>query len=109
MEQYATDYIYPPFTLSSYVGINQDGMCVSCTFHKIFTRDSYSHYLIISGKHDVCTDGQGNEHCCGFTPLLCEQISHFIQKNEDKMSRNMKATAQNLMCKNDVVTPSLKI
>ena len=64
---------------------------------------------MISAKLDVCTDRQGNEHYCGLTPLLCEQTSRFIQKNEDKMSRSMKASAQNSMCKNDVLTPSLKI
>jgi hypothetical protein len=51
----------------------------------------------MSGKHDVCTDWEGNEHYCGLTPLLCEQIGRFIQKNEDKMSRSMKASAQNVV------------
>jgi len=82
--------------------------CASAVLFTIFKTDCYSHYLIISGKHDVCTDGQRNEHYCGLTQRLCEQISRFIQKNEDKMSRIMKASAQNFMCKNDV-TPSLKI
>ena len=55
--------------------------CALAVLFTIFRTDCYSHYLIISGKFAVCTDGQDNEHYYGLTPLLCEQISHFIQKN----------------------------
>lgn len=31
--------------------------------------------LIMSAERDVCAEGQGNEHCCGWISLQCEQIS----------------------------------
>jgi len=67
--------------VATWVSIRME--CALAVLFTIFRTDCYSHYLIISGKRDVCTDGQGNEHYCGLTPLLCEQISRFIQKNED--------------------------
>lgn len=93
--------------VATWVSIRME--CASAVLFTIFKTECYSHYLIIFEKRDLCTDGQGNEHYCCLTPFLCEQISCFIQKNEDKMSRSMKTSAQNFMCKNDDVTPSLKI
>lgn len=80
--------------------------CTSTVLFTIFRTNCYSHVLIISGKCDLFTDGQGNEDYCSWTSLFCKPVICFIQKNEDEQKHKSQCTY--FMCKNAVVIPSLK-